>query len=70
MKMPFYPAASDRQYRLPLDIRCTRCDGLGLVLEEQPISPSCFTCNPCMQCACTGLTTICSGEVINARRTD
>ena len=59
-----------RLLKLPNDVRCTRCKGRGVRLETDLTAPSCLVYNPCMQCVGTGLTTICSAEVIKDRRTD
>ncbi len=63
-------AVAARLWHLPYSVRCTRCEGWGISLETDRMPPSHLAYNPCMQCVGTGLTTICSAEVIKSRGRD
>ena len=65
-----YARACERREKTPREVRCTECYGLGRLLERLNSGTTGWAYNPCMQCASTGLTPICSAEVIKGRSRD
>ncbi len=71
MKDPsWYTLAYERRTPRPHETRCTTCGGLGWFLERETASLPRWNYNHCMQCVGTGLTPICSAELIKGRNRD